>query len=52
MNEFAERIACFMFQATFAEDLSLIHDRIDMMRKTVDVSIKTFQTNLDYWLTL
>lgn len=39
INEFAERSACFMFQATFDEDLGVVHDRVSMMQSTVDVSI-------------
>ncbi|KAK8731548.1 hypothetical protein OTU49_007365 [Cherax quadricarinatus] len=37
INEFAERTACFMFQATFAEDLGVIHSRISMLQTTIDV---------------
>lgn len=38
INEFAERTACFMFQATFAEDLGVIHGRCNMLHTTIDVS--------------
>lgn len=39
INEFAERSACFMFQATFAEDLGVIHGRISMLQTTIDVLV-------------
>ncbi|KAK7066965.1 Fmn2p [Halocaridina rubra] len=37
INEFSERTACFMFQATFAEDLGLIHGRVNMMQTTIEL---------------
>lgn len=43
INEFAERTACFMFQATFAEELEIIHNRNSMLHSTIDVSIQVFK---------
>lgn len=37
INEFAERTACFTFQATFNEELGVIHGRIHMLQSTIDV---------------
>lgn len=39
INEFAERTACFMFQATFAEELEAIHGRNCMLHSTIEVSL-------------
>ncbi|KAK8381898.1 hypothetical protein O3P69_015123 [Scylla paramamosain] len=36
INEFAERTACFMFQATFAEEVEIIHKRNSMLHSTID----------------
>merc|ERR1712106_641077 len=41
INEFADRIACFMFQATFEEDLSEIVDRITMLLTTIETLLKS-----------
>ncbi|XP_047493534.1 uncharacterized protein LOC125042112 [Penaeus chinensis] len=39
INEFAERTACFTFQATFNEELGVIHGRIHMLQSTIDVLV-------------
>ncbi|XP_050687757.1 uncharacterized protein LOC126981101 isoform X3 [Eriocheir sinensis] len=36
INEFAERTACFMFQATFAEELEAVHGRNSMLHSTIE----------------
>ncbi|KAG0726304.1 Formin-2 [Chionoecetes opilio] len=37
INEFAERTACFMFQATFAEEVENIHSRNEMLHSCIEI---------------
>ncbi|XP_064108611.1 uncharacterized protein LOC135216988 isoform X4 [Macrobrachium nipponense] len=52
INEFAERSACFMFQATFAEELDIIHGRVDMMRTTMKLLVNSEQLKKIFGLVL
>ncbi|XP_068202042.1 uncharacterized protein [Palaemon carinicauda] len=52
VNEFAERSACFMFQATFAEELGIIHGRVDMMRSTMTLLMTSEQLKKIFGLIL
>lgn len=37
MNQFVDRIYCFMFQATFAEELQAVHSRLSLLLDTINV---------------